>query len=167
LFAYLVPNARYFVPAMKALTQSGASVLAYVPGVSAHTVQTYSSATVSISAVPYAMQEIRATCDGAVTQAGFGTSSAILLAGRPQILIPDTSERLMVSKRIESLGAGFVVSPDASASAYAKAVKRLVSDATLAAGALAVASARRDFDPAAVMATIAKQCHELITRRST
>ncbi|MCC7080301.1 MAG: hypothetical protein IT530_06500 [Burkholderiales bacterium] len=162
LFAYLLPNATFFDSVMSALNRCGAAVLAYVPGISQRAKRAHSGATTSISEQPYDMRAIQEQCDGAVTQAGMGTASAILMAGKPQIMVPGFSERLMLSKRIEAQGAGIVLAPDASSAAWQRALKRLLGEPALRDNAAKFAQRYACFDPHCVIDRIAGDLHAML-----
>jgi len=161
LFAYVSPSAPWFAALMDALKRCGASVLVFAPGVAPRTASACSGATMTVSDRPFDMARIREQCDVAVTQSGMGTASALLLAGKPQLMIPQFVERMMLARRIEALGAGIVVAADGAGIDFRRPLTRLLTDATLAAAAAAFAERHRDHDPARTIDAVADRCIEL------
>jgi UDP:flavonoid glycosyltransferase YjiC (YdhE family) len=167
LFAYVTPTAPWFPALMDALKRSGASALVFAPGVAARTAKSFSGATMTVSDRPYDMARIRAECDVAVTQSGMGTAAALLLAGKPQLMVPQFVERFMLAKRIEALGAGLIVAPEGANTDLRRPLSRLLGDATFGQAAAAYAQRQGAHDPATTIEAIADRCGELAAGRTT
>jgi UDP:flavonoid glycosyltransferase YjiC (YdhE family) len=55
------------------------------------------------------MGRVGEECDVAVTNATFGATCGLLLAGKPVFMIPNNLERIMGARRVVQLGAGIAV----------------------------------------------------------
>jgi len=55
---------------------------------------------------PAPMTAVQGECDLAIIHGGSGTSSALLLAGRPLLLLPTQLERTVFARNNEKMGAG-------------------------------------------------------------
>ncbi|MEX2139420.1 MAG: hypothetical protein WD894_09175 [Pirellulales bacterium] len=58
------------------------------------------------------LAHVASTCDLAITNGNHGTTSAILLAGKPVLVIPTVTEQYMLGQRVEALGGGGLARPD-------------------------------------------------------
>jgi len=166
LFAYLVPNSRHFDPVMAALGRCGASVLAFPPGIAPRAARTLSGAAMTVSEAAYDMRRVRLECDVAITH-GAGTASAMLLAGKPVLMLPATVEQAMLAKRVEATGAGIAAASEAGAPDYRRLVKRLLTDGALAEAARAFAARHAGYDPAHAIEAIAGRCIDLAAMKRT
>ena len=86
-----------------------------------------------------------ATCDAAVLNATHGTTAAMLLAGRPLLLLPLFLEQQLLAIRVRRLGAA-VDAPIDQPTQIVAGLDRLMSDDSLARAAAAFAERNRDFD---------------------
>lgn len=139
LFAYLKPDYGALEPLLQALDGlADTAVVLHIPGVARRTVQRFSNAHMRITPHPVDMEQARRSCDGALLHSGVGSTSAMLLAGKPVLLVPQQMEQTMFARAVEKLGAG-VVLPEASAGQFPRLIKRAWTDASLAAAAQAFA----------------------------
>ena len=65
-----------------------------------------------------------------ITQCGLGTISKVLAHGRPMVCLPVLGDQPSNAARIERLGAGLRLSPDARPAAIGKAVRRILDEPT-------------------------------------
>ena len=110
IFAYLYPY-RTLPALLQALAASGASVLVYGPEIPKDAQEKYAHPRVVFAPAALDMHRIGAECDAAVTNGTFGTTCAVLLAGKPVLMIPLNLERSMVARRVVALGAGLAIAP--------------------------------------------------------
>jgi hypothetical protein len=61
---------------------------------------------------PFDLEHAASTCDLAITNGNHGTTAAMLLAGKPVMVIPTVAEQYMLGQRVEAMGAGRLARPD-------------------------------------------------------
>lgn len=165
VFAYIKPGYQGTEHALEALARSGAFVAAHVPGASKQMLARYNASHMTISAVPYSMETASAGCDLCVCHGGAGTSAAMLIAGKPLLLLPMQLEQMMTAKRVEQLGAGISVPPE-SAAQVLRFLKRALNEEALAEHAREFADSHRNYDPAATACLVADRCESLLAQRA-
>lgn len=79
------------------------------------------------------------SCDVFVGHGAHGSAVECLLAGKPQLLLPDQRERQLLSQRVTALGAGIELAVT-DAATYRKALDQLLADPAPRAAAAAFAS---------------------------
>ena len=95
--------------------------------------------------------------DVMVTHAGMASVAGALQAGVPLVCTPISRDQPLNAERVEQLGAGIAVSPDAGAADIARAIGRVATDPAFGAAALGLAatSAAEGGATAAVAALVA------------
>jgi hypothetical protein len=83
---------------------------------------------------PFDLEHVAATCDLAITNGNHGTTAAMLLAGKPVLVVPTVAEQYMLGQRVEALGAGVLARPD-DADAIVGGLHRLLRDRSTTDGA--------------------------------
>jgi UDP:flavonoid glycosyltransferase YjiC (YdhE family) len=166
VFAYLKPDYGALEPLLDALNAlADTSLVVHIPGVSQRTLQRYSNAHLRITAQPVDIEQARLECDWAVLHAGLATTTAMLLAGKPVLLLPQHLEQTMFARAVERTGAG-VLLPEASAGQFPRLIKRALADTTLPAAAQAFAARHAGYDQAETVRTIANRCEALLADRA-
>ena len=105
-------------------------------------------------------------CSVVVCHGGHGTTAAMLLAGKPLLLLPQHVEQALVGTRVAKLGAGLVAGRARKQLDYAAIVKRLVDEPSFSEKARAFASKYEDFDRAGLFEAIAARCEALLSTGS-
>jgi len=166
IFAYIKPSHRDFERLLTSLQQAEARVLAYIPGISEKMAEKYATPRLIISHKPVRLQSVRYECDLAICHAGIGTVSAVLLAGKPLLLLPNQLEQYLVARRIEELGAGLVVNADIKDAKpdYPSLLKRLLQEATFRQAAQAFAKKYGQFQPEAQYRAMANVVEKLLQK---
>lgn len=98
IFAYLHADYPAIVPLLTQLNLLHAKVLVHVGG--KHQLQPVQFPNLIWSPEPVRMADIAAQADLVICHAGHGTLSAMLLAGRPLLLLPKQLEQLVLSVRL-------------------------------------------------------------------
>ena len=80
-------------------------------------------------------------CDLVVTHGGLGTTLRALAHGRPLVVLPLGRDQHFNARRVEALGAGLQLPPDAPAAAIAGAIARVLAEPAFAAAARAAGRA--------------------------
>lgn len=161
-FVYLRADYPYLDPLVLALKQGGWRAVLHVPGLASARAQALSGPGLQFSPTLLPMVTVGRRCDAAITHGGYGTTHTLLLAGRPQLLLPRQMEQTMFGHRVQALGAGLVVEPSPQVPGFAPLLKRLQSDAGLAAAAGEFAGRHADHDSQATVAALVRRCEALL-----
>jgi len=107
VFAYLSGGSlsQAFVDAVGA---SGAGFCVYAPNLGPPEFHKLASPAVCRVESPVDLGLAAAQCEAVVTHGTLNTVSAFLLAGKPQLALPNNLERYMVGRRLELIGAGLM-----------------------------------------------------------
>jgi hypothetical protein len=162
IFAYLKPGFTDLERVLEALSKSPASVLAHVPGASRQMLTRFNTANMAVSERPLDMQQASAQCDLAVCHGGAGTTAAMLLAGKPLLLLPMQMEQTMTAKRLETLGVALAMPREAVAQAP-RFLKRTLAEPSLAARARSFALDHSSYDQRATVHLAADRCESLLS----
>lgn len=109
LFVYLTPQYPHFEKVLEQLADSGGRVLIYAGRLPQTTICRHQNTRLKFSITPFNIITVSKQCDVAVCHAGHGTVSAMLLAGKPLLLLPMQLEQFLLSKRVIELGAGLLI----------------------------------------------------------
>jgi UDP:flavonoid glycosyltransferase YjiC (YdhE family) len=161
LFVYLKAGFSGLEPVLAALRDCGAAVVAHVPGASRDLLRRMTSPTLRFSLAPVDIEAARTQCDLALCHGGQGTVSALLLAGKPMVVLPFTVEQVMTARRLELLGVARLVLPG-STSPLSRVIAAALADQTLRTAARAFAATHRDYDGAAAVRRAADRCLALL-----
>lgn len=165
VFAYLKSAYAGLEAVLSALQGSGAQVLAHVSGAARQTLTRFSAGTMRVLPDPLQMAQMAGECDLAVCHGGAGTTAAMLLAGKPLLLLPMQMEQTMTARRLAALGAAVAVPPDATGQ-LPRVLKKVLADSALLAAAQTFAGAHADYDQHATIAAAADRCEVLLGTRS-
>lgn len=164
IFAYVKPGYAGFEQVLQALRESGASVLVHAPGAAKKTLERFGSPAMRFSEQPVDIEGVRRECDLALCHAGAGTTAALLLAGKPLVLLPTQVEQVMVSYRAQQLGAALVVMPEAVAR-VGEAIAQALASPGLTEAARQFAARYSGYAPDAAVARVAERCETLLSGR--
>ena len=136
------------------------------PEAARQTLTRFSQGNVFISTAPLRMDRMAAECDLALCHGGAGTTAALLLAGKPMVLIPSQMEQTMAAHRLAAMGAAMVITPDL-AMHFPKMLARAMVDTKLQDAAQAFARAHENYDQQATIAAAADRCESALLRAAT
>lgn len=107
-FAYLQPspNSRRL---LAALGDREISAVVYCPGLAEQGPPLPASPKLHYSKEPIAIEQVAKQCHIAITNGNLTTTVGLLLAGRPQLLLPYTLEKYLIARCVELQGAGLAV----------------------------------------------------------
>ena len=105
IFAYLKPFA-VLEPLLQLLTQQRHGTLVFGDEIPLSLRERYGNATLQFADRPIDVAQAARDCDLAILNAGHQTTAAVLLAGKPVLLIPLLAEQALLSHRVEQWGAG-------------------------------------------------------------
>lgn len=157
IFVYLRPSLKNLEAVLSRLASSGASVLAYVPGLSDDTIRRLGHARVHFAASPVDLVEARRCANLAVTYAGPCATTSLLLGGAPVLMFPQHLEQYLFARRVAALGAGVIVERVDPSHDYAALISRMASDESLLRAAQEFAQKHRDFDSDHAADTVASR----------
>lgn len=161
VFAYLKAGYTALERVLGALREGPVRVLAHVPGASRDTLQRFTAPNLRFSEAPVDIEAARAQCDIAVCHGGQGTTAAMLLAGKPLLLLPMHMEQGMSAHRLEALGVALSAAPEGAAQ-LGRLIKRLLAEPGFGQAARTFAAAHAGYDQAAAVADMAARCEALL-----
>lgn len=162
IFAYLKASYGGLDAILAALKAQPASVLAHVPGVARKTVQAHQTGRMSISVEPLDMAAVCSSCDLALSHGGGGTTAAMLLAGKPQMLFPMQMEQTMTARQLCALGVAVQVAPEATGQ-MPRLLKKTLADTALREAAEQRATQFAGYDQHATVRHVVDRCEALLS----
>lgn len=145
VFAYLKPCPA--LPAvLDALARQRMPTVAYIDSLDGATQRQFSSATLQLHREPLNMRQAAAECDLAILHAGHGALAAMLLAGKPALLVPIYREQLLQAVRAQQQGYAECVTADDPAAIEPK-LRLLCESERYADAARGFAARYADFHP--------------------
>lgn len=160
VFVYMRPQQRDFIRIMELLDAMDFNVIASVPNLTEQIRSMFNRPNIVLSEQRYKLSSL-ADCDFAITYGGHGMTSALLMAGIPQLMFPTHLEQYLLTSRVEQLGAGIAVNPEALPSAYGQLLRKMRDDKQFKAKAQAFAADHHDFDCEQTMQKIVLKLEEL------
>lgn len=161
VFAYIKPSDGQFEIIMRALAALPVRAVVHSPSLSRQLIEKYESPRIRIYAQPVRMSQASRECDLAICHSGIGTVSAVLLAGRPLLMLPIHQEQFMVARRVVQLGAGLMVENNSTASDCRNKILTLLNDSRYTAGAKAFSTQYKNFNQPTQIREIVARCDAL------
>jgi UDP:flavonoid glycosyltransferase YjiC (YdhE family) len=146
---------------MELLDAMDFSVIASVPNLTDHIRSMFNNPHIMLSDQRYRLSGLTG-CDFAITYGGHGMTSALLMAGIPQLMFPMHLEQYLLTSRIEQLGAGITVNPDTPSSAYGQLLRKMRDDKVYEKKAQTFAASHQGFDCEQQINDIVLQLEKLI-----
>jgi hypothetical protein len=160
VFAYLKP-----FPALAALMSAlGAgpfSTLVFTDSVLEEVLRSAAADNLRVLAKPADMMQVSAECDVGITNANHGTICDLLLAGKPVLMIPLTSEQYLLARRVEEGGLGLLAAAN-DIDAPRGALVRLLEDNSFRKAAKEFQGRYAQLDAAAIARGFAQRIEELV-----
>lgn len=162
VFAYLKPAYGRLQSVLDELAQLPCRVLAYCNGLTPALLSRYDSPRFRFSAAPFDMDAVARECDAAICHSGHGATSALLLAGRPLLLLPMQLEQFLLSSAVKRLGAAVVVHPEVRDEDIPGKCRRLLADESLALQARAFAGKYQAVTQEKILDAMAEACEDAL-----
>ncbi len=143
---YLQQGHRDLQRVLDILTALDCVVLAVVPGIAEDLRKRLETPTMRIFGSSLKLEPLLPSCDLAVSYSGHGLVSVCLMAGVPLFLLPTQLEQYLLASRVQNLGAGIAVNPEAPQPSYVQAIRQLLNDGQYKARAREFAVKHADFD---------------------
>jgi rhamnosyltransferase subunit B len=142
-FAYLAAEAPGCLEILRGLAGARRAGSVFVRGADAALAATVAGSAVRWCEQPAPLDAALAGCGLIVHHGGINTAQRALLAGRPQLVVPDYLEQALNGRELAALGVGQVLpAPDATAAAVAAAVGAMTHPDAGSSGWAAVAHER-------------------------
>jgi UDP:flavonoid glycosyltransferase YjiC (YdhE family) len=164
IFVYLRPRYKDFEKIVHTLWSSPYSTLIHAPGVSEIFIKKYRSPNLEFSHQPVPIKQVGEQCDLAICHAGHGTTSAMLLAGRPLLMFPMHLEQFLLGQNVVNYGAGLLVNQEIQNPDYGELIHRLLKNPSFTERALSFAKKYSSFNPSKQVENIAKRCEQIIAQ---
>lgn len=112
IFAYLRPETEHLQAILQALSRGAFRTICYCPGLPAAQRESFANEALVFSNEPVDLRWVSAEADCAVGYASVATTTAMLLAGKPMLLLPSHMEQFMLASRALETGAAMGVMPE-------------------------------------------------------
>jgi UDP:flavonoid glycosyltransferase YjiC (YdhE family) len=162
IFVYLKDELPETENTFAALNKLDCRVLAYGPSLSPAFRKKYASQRIRFHPGLMDIRSAGEECDIGICHASHGTVVAILLAGKPLLLLPMHLEQFLVGRNVARLGAGIVVHPDVQGSNSLAALQKLMTDATYKSGAREFAEKYRGYSQDKTVDAVIKRIETVI-----
>lgn len=167
MFAYLDKNFNDLEKVLQALAESSLRILVFAPGLPQQLVTRYQSEKMIFTSERVDLGKLARQCDVGICHANHGTTSVLLMAGIPILLLPIQLEQFLTAVNVQKMGAGLVVHPEAPAKDYAMPLQRLLNEPDFAKSAQMFAAKYSAEGQQEQISKIADRCEELIASRHT
>jgi hypothetical protein len=161
VFAYLHRGVPESTEVLEALLRRGCRVLCYMPDVAGGGPPPVSSPRLAWAPAPVALPQALAECEMVVSHAGEALAAQALLAGRPLLMLPHSTESFLMARRVRLLGAGINAMETAHPRDWDGMVGALLAQPGYREAAAAFARRHADFDPRRQAGDIAARLERL------
>ena len=164
IFVYLRPRYKDFEKIVQVLRSLPFRTLIHAPELSENFMKKYQSPNLEFSHQPVHIKQAGQQCDLTICHAGHGTTSAMLLAGRPLLMFPMHLEQFLLSQNVVNYGAGLLVNPESQNRDYGELINQLLTNPSFTERALSFAKKYSSFNPSEQIEGIAKRCEQIIAQ---
>jgi hypothetical protein len=153
---------------LAALRDRGNPTLVYADGITPATRARFESATLRFETERLDLARVGAECDLAILNANHGTTSTMLMAGKPILQLPLVLEQQLMAAAVRRLGAGEAAPvKDGSAEPIGRKLDLLLTDGRYGQAAAQFARCHSDFDPRRQRQDMLRRCDELLVPAET
>ena len=145
VFAYLKP-CKALPQLLDKLKALRCPTLVVCDGIDAAVVEAHASPTLRFETTKLDLSLVGRECEVAITNGNHGTTSGLLLAGKPVLHVPLHLEQLLLARAVSRLGAG-LVGPSDQGEALCRCLEELLRSGAPARAAAAFATRHAAFDP--------------------
>ena len=160
IFAYLKPF-KTITSLLSTLKTSGLPTLIYYAGKITKDIKGFECESLKIVENTLNISKVAPQCDVAITHAGHGTATELLLAGCPLLLLPLNLEQYMFAERVSAMGAG-LSAPLLKPEGMAGKLHLLLSDPAYKLAANAFSSKYSDCDNKKIIADIVEDINSTL-----
>lgn len=163
LFAYLRPSLPGFDPLLQALSKLPAEVIVAAPGIRRRPAEAPASDRFRLHAQPIALHaNLLQSADLVVSYAGAGTVSTCLLAGVPMLLVPQNVEQYLMSRCVETIGAGITAKQARNETQFSELLEQALYTPTYRQQAKAFAHRHAGFNPEQTLSQAVRMIEALL-----
>jgi UDP:flavonoid glycosyltransferase YjiC (YdhE family) len=137
---YLRPGNEHYKEIILALKTLPCEYIVIIPGLSAHQTIELESHHGQVFSSPVKFRHLVKDCDLAIGYGGHGFTSFMLTYGVPQMMVPDFTEQYILSSKIESIGAGKMLTKKLEPAQYANVISEILNEGSYKISAMDVAS---------------------------
>lgn len=141
IFLYASASHPRFADLAAALRALDVPVLAYVRDAREAVIEAFAGPTFRFAGSPVDIFRAAGECRIAVCHGGHGTASAMILAGKPLVILPQQMEQVLLGYRLQRRGAVRVIDPRKGAADLAAAVRDVLENPAYAESAGRIAAA--------------------------
>ncbi|MEO8411632.1 MAG: glycosyltransferase, partial [Propionivibrio sp.] len=156
LFAYLKADYPGVDELISRLAGHALDVMLFLSGASSALVARAESFGLTVSVDPIDMATVVATCDIGLCHSGPGTTIALLLGGKPALLLPMQFEQSLTARNVVRAGMGRALKPHCSGEEFDSELTAVIDGTEMATAARAFQTKYRQFDPLVLATTIAE-----------
>jgi UDP:flavonoid glycosyltransferase YjiC (YdhE family) len=162
LFAYLRPESPHHEAVLAALLALGHAAVIYFPNMPADLATRFAAPHLVFLDHPADIEQMTCEADIAITYASLATTTAFLLAGKPLLMLPGHLEQFLVARRVEEMGAGWLVNPEQPPGDLRGVLADLIGNPSWRANAKAFAAKYAAFDQRAVIGNLVRRVSEML-----
>lgn len=162
VFVYLKPGYQQLEVVFAALAALEARAAAFISGLSMDKRAKIENSTTIISHRPYDIERAASECDFGVCHAGHGTTCALLMKGKPLLLLPMQLEQYLTARQVSEIGAGVIVDGKHPHNEVRAAATQLVNDPDIAKRAQELAQRYAGYSSPSTVTRIANECEEIV-----
>lgn len=164
IFVYLRPQYPAIETLLKQLRNSSWSILIHIPGVPPAWLREFNNGHLRIDPRPIDMRQVVEQCNLGVCHGGAGTISAMLLGGKPLLMLPTHIEQALSARQVVAMGAGICFAEEVKKPNIKASILEIVSKKQYAESAARFAQQYSAYDPALAVSHIVDRCADLLTQ---
>ena len=162
VFVYLQAGFTHTEKIIASLAALPVRAVVHSPVLDPAIIQKYKQANLHFSTDPLQMGPASQEADIAICNAGFGTISAMLLAGTPMLLLPTHQEQFLLASAVVRLGVGVMVPEPGQQPDFQPLIMDLITQPSYHQAATAFKEKYRDFNQAQQLETLVARCEQLL-----
>lgn len=167
IFAYLRFEVVQHVALLELLVAMDVQCVVYFPGIDPALKERFARSQLQFTEHPLDIGQVMREVDYVITYANLLTTTAALLAGKPLLLLPFHLEQFLLAQRVETLGAGIMVRPEATREILVGSIQQLVHDDQIKNCAELFARKYANFDQQSVLRNLMRRCADLLSKFDT
>lgn len=166
VFAYLYSYYVGLPSLLAAIADLDVPALVFCRGIDTALREKYRNSPIAFSDAPMSVAQVLPQADIVICHASHQMTAQALLAGKPLLLLPTQVEQMLISRRVERIGAGVAVAPVSAQTDFALPLAILAEGKGHADCARAFAGRYGRLDRAAILAGIADRCELRLAKSS-
>ena len=161
-FVYLKPHYQQLQEVFAALAALECRTTAFIGALPPYMLGKVDNRMTAVSHIPYDIERAASECDFGVCHAGHGTTCALLLKGKPLLLLPMQLEQYLTAKRVSEAGAGVVVGGENPHNDFKAAAAQIINNPDLTRRAQEFAQRYVGYSSPSTVTRIANEQEELV-----